>query len=39
MLSADGDLSAIVDGKEVAESADKKLELPWELFEDLPKDS
>jgi hypothetical protein len=35
-LSADENVSAIVDGKEVAKSSDRKLELPWELFEALP---
>ena len=39
VLSADGNLSAIVDGKEVAGSDDGKLELPWELFESRPQDS
>ena len=39
VLSADGTLSAIVDGKEVAQSSDRKLALDWELFEDLPKNS
>ena len=33
VLSADGKLSAIVNGNEVAQSADRKLELPWELFD------
>ena len=37
LLSADGNLSAIVDGTEVATSSDRKLALRWELFEDLPK--
>ena len=36
LLSADGDLTAIVDGKEVAKSSDMNLELPWTLFEALP---
>ena len=39
VLSADGTLSAIVDGKEVAQSSDRKLALDWELFEGLPKNS
>ena len=39
VLSADGTLSAVVDGKEVAQRSNRKLELPWELFEDLPKGS
>ena len=37
LLSADGILSATVDGIEVATSSDRKLALPWRLFEDLPK--
>ena len=36
VLSAEGKLSAIVDGKEVAQSSDRKMELPWGLFEALP---
>ena len=39
VLSADGTLTATVDEKEVARSDDGKLELPWELFEDLPEGS
>ena len=39
LLSADGDLTATVDEKEVARSSDRKLVLPWEIFEHLPKDS
>ena len=37
VLSADGTLSAMVKGTEVAKSSNGNLELPWELFEDLPK--
>ena len=36
LLSADRILSATMDGTEVARSGDRKLELPWELFEALP---
>ena len=32
-LSADGTLSALVDGEEVMKSSDGKLQLPWRLFE------
>ena len=39
LLSANGTLTATVYEKEVARSNARKLELPWELFEDLPKDS
>ena len=39
LLSADGTLSATMDGQRVARSDDRKLELPWELFEQLAKDS
>jgi glycogen debranching enzyme len=31
-LTADGSLVARIDGKEVARSADRKAELPWDLF-------
>ena len=37
LLSSDGTLSAIVDGKEVAQSSHRKLELDWELFKYVPK--
>ena len=39
LLSSDGTLSAIVDGKEVAQSRHRKLELDWELFKHVPKTS
>ena len=39
LLSEDGDLTATVEEKEVARSSDRKLDLPWELFEDQPKGS
>ena len=39
LLSANGTLTATLDEKEVARSSDRKLELSWELFERLPKDS
>ena len=39
LLSANGNLSAIVDGKEVAQSSNRKLELPWELLGHLPEGS
>ncbi|MAG34848.1 MAG: hypothetical protein CL878_01140, partial [Dehalococcoidia bacterium] len=39
VLSADGSVSAIVDGHEVAKSSDGKLALPWELFDQRLKDS
>ena len=39
LLSADGTLSAMIDGKEAAKSSDRKLALPWGLFEALPKKS
>ncbi len=31
-LTADGSLVAKINGKEVATSADRKVELPWEMF-------
>lgn len=39
VLSADGSVSAIIDGNEVAKSSDGKLELAWELFDQRPQDS
>jgi hypothetical protein len=31
-LTTKGDLIARINGKEVARNADRKLELPWEMF-------
>ena len=39
VLSADGSVSAIIDGNEVAKSSNGKLELAWELFDHRPQDS
>ena len=39
VLSADGSVSAIIDGNEVAKSSDGKLELAWELFDHRPQAS